>query len=168
MAQHLGRIPVDDLAHRLGREPPEVRAKALALVLESKPSTCPLGPITPELIESLRPVTWGECEKGPRPCPWVGCRYHLVWESIRRTMKVTPRKFPSLDDREVVNHVAMMEDTCALDLVMARGPYTLHEIGEMWGITRERVRQVEVMAKRSYRREALRLGRPWLLDLIGL
>jgi len=168
LASHLGTVPVDDLAYRLGREPAEVRARALALVLDSKPSTCPLGPITAEIAQALRPRTWGECENGPRPCPWVGCRYHLVWEAIRRAMKVPPRKFPKLEDRDVIRHLSKMGDTCALDLVMKRGPYTLHQIGVMWGITRERVRQVEAMAKRSYATAAIRMGQPWLIDLIGL
>lgn len=27
-----------------------------------------------------RPRTRGDCEDGPRPCPWVGCRYNLMLE----------------------------------------------------------------------------------------
>jgi hypothetical protein len=32
------------------------------------------------LLGLERPRTRGECRAGPRPCPWIGCRYHLLIE----------------------------------------------------------------------------------------
>lgn len=70
--------------------------------------------------EAARPATRGECAGGPRPCPWVACRWHL---SIPRGRAPT-----SLDV------------TCALD-VADDGPSTLDEIASALGLTRERIRQ---------------------------
>lgn len=41
---------------------------------------------------------------------------------------------------------------------LSRGNYTLEEIAEMMGLTRERVRQIEAMALRKLRRALVRRG----------
>ena len=41
---------------------------------------------------------------------------------------------------------------------LTRGNFTLEEIAEMMGLTRERVRQIEAMALRKLRRELRRRG----------
>jgi hypothetical protein len=41
---------------------------------------------------------------------------------------------------------------------LSRGNYTLEEIADMMGLTRERVRQIEAMALRKLRRELRRRG----------
>lgn len=64
------------------------------------------------------PKTRGECLTGPRPCPYVTCKYHLG--------KVS-------------------EPTCTLDLA-DKGGMTLEEVGEVFGVTRERIRQIEERA----------------------
>jgi hypothetical protein len=73
-----------------------------------------------------RPKTRGDCLEGGvnegRPCPWIGCRYNLA--------EADPKKH-----------------TCALD-VADEGGVTLEEVGELMGVTRERIRQVEAKALR--------------------
>jgi hypothetical protein len=32
-------------------------------------------------LDFVRPQRRSDCEDGPRPCPWVGCRYHL-WADV--------------------------------------------------------------------------------------
>lgn len=39
----------------------------------------------------VRPKVRSECKNGPRPCPWLGCRYHLGL-SVRRDGDVLLRK----------------------------------------------------------------------------
>jgi hypothetical protein len=83
--------------------------------------------------ELARPKTRGQCEGGERPCPFVACKFHLF-------LDVTPAGGVQ------VNHPGLeleqLRETCALD-VADRGGVTLEEVGELLGITRERVRQME-------------------------
>jgi hypothetical protein len=87
-----------------------------------------------ELLEKHeRPLTRGECRNEERPCPWVGCRYHLATDiHANGTLVLT---FPGLELWE-------MRDTCALD-VADLGWHTLELVGERFNLTRERVRQIE-------------------------
>jgi hypothetical protein len=79
-------------------------------------------------LELCPPKTRGECEDGERPCPYLGCRYHL-WNDIK--LKHMPESLP--------------EETCALD-VAEEGEHTLLDISFLLLLTRERVRQVEHIA----------------------
>lgn len=89
--------------------------------------------------EHWRPATRAECIDLPRPCPYVGCRYHLAIE-------VTAR-----GDIAHIGDPAEMAETCALDIA-DRGGITLEEVGEIYDVTRERVRQIEEKAVRKIRR----------------
>ncbi len=91
------------------------------------------------------PRTRGECENGPRPCPWVCCRHHLGSE-------------PRSGGRLHVRALPPDHDTCALD-VAARGPHTLESIAKLLGLTRERVRQIEARGLVQLRRGARRAAR---------
>lgn len=69
-----------------------------------------------------------------RPCGWISCRHNLYLEvnpdtgSIKINADVEPWEMP---------------ETCSLD-VAQRGGITLEDIGAILGLTRERIRQVEV------------------------
>jgi hypothetical protein len=78
------------------------------------------------------PRTRGDCVGGPRPCPHVGCHYHL-WLDHKASSTVV------LDE---------LHETCALD-VADRGDHTLAQVGRVLGVTRERVRQIEAGALRK-------------------
>lgn len=82
-----------------------------------------------------RPKTRGECVDGPRPCPWVSCKYHL-YLSVN---PVTGTIKPAFPDREPWE----LSETCVLDVAERVGEPTLEEIGNLMNITRERVRQIE-------------------------
>ena len=98
------------------------------------------GGIDPELealmaeLDATRPKTRGECAQGPRPCPYVSCKYNLYVDVNPRTGSVK-MNFP---DKELWE----LADTCALD-VADRGGITLEEVGVIMNLTRERVRQLE-------------------------
>lgn len=77
---------------------------------------------------ALRPMTRADCLDGPRPCPWVSCRYHLFW--ARRKRAKPPWE---------------MDETCTLDIA-DRGGVTLDVVAAVMGLTRERVRQIEAHA----------------------
>lgn len=92
-----------------------------------------------------RPKTRGECVAGPRPCPWVGCRYHLYLETNGEGVRYN---FPGLEVDE-------LPETCALD-VADLGGVTLETVGEILNVTRERIRQVEFKAGRRLNAPHLR------------
>lgn len=106
-----------------------------------------------------RPRTRGECVDGPRPCPWVSCRFHILVETIRYSPfgnKRDQKRFLEKLEELVEEDLLGMEDTCALD-VADEGPQTLEAIGKMMGMTRERVRQIETQALLRARRRGLEL-----------
>lgn len=85
-----------------------------------------------------RPKTRGECENGARPCPWLACRFHLAidvtWAgSVKYTWGHT-----DLD---------LMPETCVLD-VADKGGATEQRVGNILGIERQRVQQIEASAFR--------------------
>lgn len=96
---------------------------------------------------TTRPTLRSECRDGPRPCPFVGCKFHLY-------LDVNPRNghikfnFQHMEPWE-------LPVSCALDIAeggsAAGGAggaagVTLDEIGKYTNLTRERVRQIEVAA----------------------
>ncbi len=98
------------------------------------------GGLDPELqaliaeMDASRPKTRADCGQGPRPCPYVSCKFNLYVDVNPRTGSVK-MNFP---DKELWE----LADTCALD-VADRGGITLEEVGVIMNLTRERVRQLE-------------------------
>jgi hypothetical protein len=87
-------------------------------------------------LDHLRPRNRTDCKTGPRPCPYVSCKFHLYLDVHPETGSIK-LNFPDLEVWE-------MQETCALD-VADRGGTTLEEVGEILNLTRERIRQVEVL-----------------------
>lgn len=98
-----------------------------------------------------RPKTRGECKDGERPCPWVGCRHHLgieLMSSLESSPKVRGRGLRvSATDEQIVDGVVTGNESCSLDVAeREHDGMTLDEVGELMDVTRERVRQIEVVA----------------------
>lgn len=90
---------------------------------------------TARLIHRIpdRPRIRMDCINGPRPCPWVGCKWHLYLDiNFKGSIKLN---WPHLDVDEI-------PATCALDIA-DRGGLTLEEVGWFMNLTRERIRQLE-------------------------
>ena len=87
-------------------------------------------------LEESRPQLREDCRTAERPCPYVSCKYHLYLDINQETGSIKVN-FPDLEVWE-------MSETCALD-VADRGGITLEEVGELVNLTRERIRQVEVL-----------------------
>jgi len=94
-----------------------------------------MGALLYPIMDHERPLTRADCKDGPRPCPFVSCKYHLYLDVNPATGSIK-LNFPHLEVWE-------MNETCALD-VADRGGVTLEEVGEILNLTRERIRQVEV------------------------
>lgn len=71
-----------------------------------------------------------------RPCPWVSCKFHLYLDVTATDGSITQNSRVPPDE---------MAHTCTLDLA-EYGGMTLEDIGEVYHLTRERVRQVETRA----------------------
>ena len=90
-----------------------------------------------------RPKTRADCVSMPRPCPFVGCKYHLATDvlpdgSLRMAFGVD------------IDALSDMPATCALD-VAAETTVTLDRVARISNLTRERVRQIEVKAAAQLR-----------------
>ena len=86
-------------------------------------------------LDATRPRVRGDCAEGPRPCPYVSCKYNLYVDVNPRTGSVK-MNFP---DKELWE----LAETCALDVADRQG-ITLEEVGVIMNLTRERVRQLEM------------------------
>lgn len=89
------------------------------------------------------PATRAECINGPRPCPYVSCRFNLY-------LDVTAKGSITLNypDKEVWE---VDDSLCALDHA-SQGRMTLEEVGQRFGMTRERIRQIEELGLRHMKR----------------
>ena len=85
------------------------------------------------------PKTRGDCVDGPRPCPWVRCRHHVV--EVRFVHGRTVDSFRVSHDGDL----DQLSDTCTLDLA-ERGVCRLSDVANAMGVTRERIRQQEIIA----------------------
>jgi len=137
-------------------------------------------------VTDRRPKTRADCIDGPRPCPWLGCRYHLGVE-VEESRNARGIRFfvneagtrRSIGDRGVfvklwyrgktlpvskmridrlVSAVMSRSQTCALDIA-EQGGLTLAEVGSVLGVSRERVRQIESGGLRAIRSGARALKR---------
>lgn len=95
------------------------------------------------------PAKRSECINGPRPCPYVGCRYHLFLTVQSRGNIV----FPYGEDPAAL---LTMPSTCALD-VASRGQVSQPDVAALLKATRQRIDQEEIVAKQKLR---LRAERP--------
>jgi hypothetical protein len=135
------------------------------LGLVPKPKSLGVAPLTPaelaeqaaidadaELLAMLaaRPQTRGDCKDGPRPCPWVSCRYHLALDITDRG--AAQLRHPNLEVWEV-------DETCALD-VADRGCVTHVEIGRLTNVSMQAAQQTLDIALKRIRQSDPALAPP--------
>jgi len=108
-----------------------------------------------------RPQIRGECASGPRPCPWVGCRHHLVEIRVRARGAVdvagdvlephaTVEELDAAAER-LADRLRLMPATCALDVAEQQG-LNRTDVGLVLGLTRTRVQQIEQQGSDRLRR----------------
>jgi hypothetical protein len=132
----------DDIKRRPKRRRKRVRPKAVVVPMRriSKKDLQKGREDFPEAQNLRRPKNRSECVDGPRPCPWVGCPYHLWLEVHPHTGTIT-YIHPDVDPVD-------MPLSCVLD-VAEHGPHRLEMIGILLNVSRERVRQIESSALRK-------------------
>lgn len=97
-----------------------------------------------EGVTTERPKTRGECPT-KRPCPFVSCQYHLYLDvTDHGSIKYN---FHGRAPWE-------LNESCALDIAEEHPDgKPLSHIGKHFGLTRERIRQIEVAALKKIRKE---------------
>lgn len=98
-----------------------------------------------------RPRTRGECPEN-RPCPWIGCRYHLYLDVHPKTGALH-LNYPDREPSE-------LDETCALDVAERAAlddGLTLEEVGDAVQLAAECVRQIEASAMTKLRTRAREL-----------
>lgn len=121
---------------RRSRRKRDVRARTISVKRMTK-RELEIGRMLFPEAEYWKPRARSECLEGPRPCPFVSCKYHLYIDVSPRTGAIK-LNFPDLE-------VWDLGESCALD-VADRGGTTLEDVGAIMNLTRERIRQVEVKA----------------------
>jgi hypothetical protein len=121
---------------RRSRRKRAVRARTISVKRMTK-REIELGRVLYPETDYPKPRTRAECADGPRPCPYVSCKYHLYLDVQNRTGAIK-LNFPDIE-------VEDMNESCALDIA-DRGGTTLEEVGAIMNLTRERIRQLEVRA----------------------
>lgn len=132
-------------------------------------------------LDRLRPKTRGDCMTGPRPCPWLACRYHTAIDVHPETGAI----------KEIFPHLRIVEEpegpglemleayhgTCALDIcdredggngghdglleltavavsgrpIGNRNGLTIEETGAKLNLSIERARQIGAQAMQDVR-----------------
>jgi len=89
---------------------------------------------------SLRvlPASRSECRRGPRPCPYVSCRYHLLLNVASDGRLWSQVAFDEADAESIAVAVEALGETCALD-VADDGEHTFEEVGVLMGRDAKRV-----------------------------
>ncbi|HEX6767017.1 MAG TPA: sigma factor-like helix-turn-helix DNA-binding protein [Polyangiaceae bacterium] len=128
--------PAISREQRRSRRKRDVRARTISVKRMTK-RELEIGRLLYPESDYEKPRTRAECADGPRPCPYVSCKYHLYIDVSARTGAIK-LNFPDLE-------VWDLGESCALD-VADRGGTTLEDVGAIMNLTRERIRQVEVKA----------------------
>ena len=128
--------PAISREQRRSRRKREVRARTISVKRMTK-RELEIGRLLYPESDYDKPRLRSECAEGPRPCPFVSCKYHLYIDVSARTGAIK-LNFPDLEVWE-------LGESCALD-VADRGGTTLEDVGAIMNLTRERIRQVEVKA----------------------
>jgi len=116
--------------------------------------SAPLPSPPPLAYPDRRPRTRGECLDMPRPCPFLTCRHHLALDVTGHGRLLDPLYIEFATPAEIHERLAALPHTCSLDAA-DEGPATLEAIGEPWGVSRERIRQIEVRAQADLARKGI-------------
>ena len=82
-----------------------------------------------------RPAKRADCQRFPRPCPYVGCRYHLFLD-VRPGGNIK-YNFPDLD----VEQLEQIPASCALDVADLDG-VSYYQLGALMNVSRARIGQI--------------------------
>lgn len=91
------------------------------------------------------------CLSMPRPCPFVSCKYHLLFDVSKKSKRIVvpgdKHLHPETDDfiQRAVARIMTMPETCTLD-VTDEGPQQLPTIARITGTSKQAIEQMEKRA----------------------
>lgn len=91
-----------------------------------------------------RPRSRTECLDGPRPCPWVSCRYHLLLDVTEDGRLYNNWQVDETSADSIADTLTAMPDTCSLD--RSHEGLQQEEIGALFSLTKQRIEQIEARA----------------------
>lgn len=97
------------------------------------------------LSQETRPKTRGDCVGGQRPCPWVGCKWHLAIDvNEAGSLKINFPATNATDDLtdEYIDWDSMKE-TCSLDVVDKSNGLLPSEIGQLLNCVESNIQRIE-------------------------
>jgi hypothetical protein len=155
-----------DSSRAVARRMAGARQLALCFDTTNGKSTGQDGPTVP------RPTTRAECCEEARPCPWVGCRHHLLVTEVDGRLRLNlpartrrPTLGPKASEREVeiwideaVEALQRMTDTCSLDVAeTVDGRLGKRRLGRLLGMSpsgaRNEINHAEGMLRDAIREE---------------
>jgi hypothetical protein len=97
-----------------------------------------------ECINESRPKTREDCKNDVRPCPWVGCQFHLYLDVDDRNEIIFNHENTVFNDDDLENpDLRKMVHTCVLDIVdKIDDGLTFCEIAEYLGCTVKKVKEI--------------------------
>lgn len=115
-----------------------------------------------------RPRLRSQCENGIRPCPWAGCRFHLLElrergngaleaDGLALAIDADPSSVEEFTEA-AADAVLRMRESCTLDVAGGAGELAA-DVAEALGVTRQRVNKIEGPLLRRLR------SRPTFRDL---
>lgn len=117
----------------LGERPKTLKARQLVAEVKREQ----VDRVTLQVLQDERPRSRADCIRGPRPCPWVGCRHHLYLDV--KEGGYLRYNFP---DRALED----LDETCALD-VAEEGRHTAEQVGDLVNMGRDHLLRVEHAAR---------------------
>lgn len=106
--------------------------------------------VLPQHWNGERPKFRADCEDGPRPCPFVGCRLHLLIDVDERGRLFKTRDFDEDDANSIVEALHDMPQTCAWDVGQA-GNHTQQEVARLLNVDQSSVSHTETSGMRRAR-----------------
>ena len=113
-----------------------LRARSLGRASQAPAEVVHLLVLNEPIEDYDRPQTRADCASVPRPCPFVGCKYHLYLD-VNRDNGSIRLNFPDQEPSDLP-----ADRSCVLDMADDGGA-TLEHSGNAINLTRERIRQVE-------------------------
>jgi hypothetical protein len=160
-------------------------ARLRTLPLFTEPASAPS--VRDPMLQIPRPKTRGECSEEARPCPWVGCRHHLLLEvakarpkegraarpmtiRINRAAESTGGRRPGLRSSagaelvrlwvaDAIEELHGMPYTCAID-VAQEFPDGLTDaiVGQIMGVSRQAIDAETSAALRAFGEACSEMG----------